>query len=36
LPNINDQIIAIVVFGVAAFLLPWALNKFADSRSQPR
>ena len=34
--SLTDQILAIVIFGLATFILPAALNKFADSRSQPR
>lgn len=34
--TLTDQIIAIVIFGLATFILPAALNRFADSRSQPR
>ncbi|OPY51259.1 MAG: hypothetical protein A4E48_01625 [Methanosaeta sp. PtaU1.Bin060] len=34
--TLTDQIIAIVIFGLATFVLPAALNRFADSRSQPR
>ena len=33
---ITDQIIAIIIFGLATLILPAVLNRFADSRSQPR
>lgn len=36
MPSLTDQLIAIVIFGVATFVLPALLNRFADSRSQPR
>jgi hypothetical protein len=31
-----DQVIAVVVFGVAVVLLPWFLNKWSDSRAGVR
>jgi len=34
--SLNDQLIAIVILGLATFILPYLLNRFADSRSQPR
>lgn len=36
MPSMMDQIIAIIIFGAATFILPAFLNKFADSRSKPR
>lgn len=34
--SMTDQLIAVVIFGLATFILPAALNRFADSRSHPR
>jgi len=34
--NLMDQVIAIVVFGVAVVVLPYFLNKWSDSRSGVR
>jgi len=34
--SITEQIIAVIIFGLATFILPSVLNRFADSRSQPR
>ena len=34
--SLNDQMIAVVILGLATFILPSVLNRFADSRSQPR
>jgi hypothetical protein len=34
--SLTDQIIAVVILGLATFILPSLLNRFADSRSQPR
>lgn len=31
-----NQIIAVIVFGALVVILPTFLNRFADSRSQPR
>jgi hypothetical protein len=36
MPAFYDQVIAVVVFGVLVFALPFVMNRFADSRSQPR
>jgi hypothetical protein len=34
--NLNDQIIAIVVFGIAVVALPYLLNKWSDGRAGVR
>ena len=34
--NFMDQVIAIVVFGVAVVALPYLLNKWSDSRAGVR
>jgi hypothetical protein len=34
--SLTGQIIAVIILGLATFILPAALNRFADSRSQPR
>jgi hypothetical protein len=34
--NLNDQIIAIVIFGIAVVALPYILNKWSDSRAGVR
>ncbi len=36
MPSVTDQLIAIIIFGAATLILPTLLNRFADSRSQPR
>jgi hypothetical protein len=36
MPNLMDQIIAIVLFGAATFILPTVFNKWSDSRAQVR
>lgn len=34
--SINDQLIAIVLFGVLTFTLPFIFNKWSDSRAGVR
>ena len=34
--SLTGQIIAVIIFGLATFILPETLNRFAESRSQPR
>jgi hypothetical protein len=34
--SLTDQMIAIIIFGLGTLILPATLNRFADSRSQPR
>jgi hypothetical protein len=34
--GIPDQLLAVIIFGAWVALAPWLINKFADSRSQPR
>ncbi len=34
--NFMDQVIAIVIFGIAVVVLPYALNKWSDSRAGVR
>lgn len=34
--NVMDQVIAIVVFGVAVVVLPYVLNKWSDTRAGVR
>jgi hypothetical protein len=36
MPNITDQLIAIVLFGVLTFVLPTLFNKWSDSRAGVR
>ncbi len=36
MPNIMDQLIAIVLFGVMTFVLPTVFNKWSDSRAGVR
>lgn len=36
MPSVTDQLIAVIILGAATFILPALLNRFADSRSQPR
>jgi hypothetical protein len=36
MPNIMDQLIAVVLFGVLTVLLPAVFNKWSDSRAQVR
>jgi len=31
-----NQVLAIIIFGVAVIILPWGLNKWSDSRSGVR
>jgi hypothetical protein len=33
---INEQLLAIVLLGAATFVLPYVMNRFADSRSKPK
>jgi hypothetical protein len=35
-PDITSQIIAVVIFGAWVLFIPALMNRFADSRSQPR
>lgn len=35
-PAFIDQVIAVVIFGALVLVLPSFMNRFADSRSQPR
>jgi hypothetical protein len=34
--NVVSQVVAVIIFGAIVILLPAFLNRFADSRSQPR
>ncbi|VVB68800.1 Uncharacterised protein [uncultured archaeon] len=36
MPSITDQLIAIAVFGICTFVLPYAFNKWSDSRAGVR
>lgn len=36
MPSITDQLIAIVLFGIATFVLPAVFNKWSDSRAGVR
>jgi hypothetical protein len=36
MPNLMDQLIAVVLFGVLTVLLPAVFNKWSDSRAQVR
>jgi len=36
MPNIMDQLIAIIIFGAATFILPTVFNKWSDSRAGVR
>ena len=36
MPNLMDQIIAVILFGAATFILPAVFNKWSDSRAQVR
>jgi hypothetical protein len=36
MPNLMDQIIAVILFGAATFILPTVFNKWSDSRAQVR
>jgi hypothetical protein len=35
-PNMMDQLLAVVIFGIAVVALPAILNKWSDSRSGVR
>jgi hypothetical protein len=34
--DITAQVYAVIIFGVLVIGLPFIMNRFADSRSQPR
>jgi hypothetical protein len=36
MPNIMDQLIAVVIFGALTLILPTVFNKWSDSRAQVR
>lgn len=36
MPNLMDQLIAVVIFGALTFILPTVFNKWSDSRAQVR
>jgi hypothetical protein len=36
MPNVTDQLIAIVLFGLSTFILPTIFNKWSDSRAGVR
>jgi hypothetical protein len=36
MPNLMDQLIAVVLFGLATIILPTVFNKWSDSRAQVR
>ena len=36
MPNIMDQLIALVIFGASTVVLPYVFNKWSDSRAGVR
>jgi hypothetical protein len=36
MPSVTDQLIAIIVFGICTFALPYITNKWSDSRAGVR
>ena len=36
MPNLMDQLIAVVLFGVLTVILPTVFNRWSDSRAQVR